>query len=285
MVTPPPLNHIDGHCTKNIWRDSYVQKFSTMDAWNTFHSCAVQHILFCYWWSISHLSLNRKGCWGTTDDFTSFLHFSLFSTTLWDLANSRPIHSLMSSHLFLCLPCLLPPFIVPRKMVLTRPDEHETWPYQCSLHLFIMVRRSLCGPIACWISTRTSLLVTWSLRCVVSCRSTSLPWLACFFGALLLGSMIHKHTRRWMWLGSASSVSWNWEKYSCQSKLVSTLSMLLLSVYPGEYLRLGTLISYNWQSHGLYVMTQLVALDMLSVISVGVWLVCCSPSAIYNLWL
>ena len=57
-----------------------------------------------------HLSLNHEGRWGTTDDFTtSFLHFSLFSTALWDLLNSRPVHSLMlSSHLFLCLPCLFP---------------------------------------------------------------------------------------------------------------------------------------------------------------------------------
>ena len=53
----------------------------------------------------SHLSLNREGRWGTTDDFaTSFLHFSLFSTALWDLANSRPDYSLMlSSHLIFCL--------------------------------------------------------------------------------------------------------------------------------------------------------------------------------------
>ena len=80
-----------------------------------------------------HLSLNREGCWDATDDFTpSFLHFSVFSTALWDLANSRPGHSLMlSSHLFLCLPCLLPPFTVPCKMVLA-PDlmngrhEHTT---------------------------------------------------------------------------------------------------------------------------------------------------------------
>ena len=33
--------------------------------------------------------------------------FPLFSTVLLDLPNSRPVHSLMlSSHLFLCLPCL-----------------------------------------------------------------------------------------------------------------------------------------------------------------------------------
>ena len=96
------------------------------------------------------LSLNREGCWGTTDDFaTSFLHFSLFSTALWDLANSKPVYFLMlSSHLFLCLPCLFPRFTVPCKMVLARPDERETRPYHCSLRLFTMVRSS-CGPIAC----------------------------------------------------------------------------------------------------------------------------------------
>ena len=56
-----------------------------------------------------------------------FSIFSLFSTALWDLANSRPVHSLMlSSHLFLCPLCLLPPFTVPCKMVLARPAERET---------------------------------------------------------------------------------------------------------------------------------------------------------------
>ena len=112
----------------------------------------------------SHLSPNREGRWGTTDDFaTSFLHFSLFFTALWDLANSRPVHSLMSSHLFLCLPCLLPPFTVSCKMVLARADEQETYPYHCSLYLFTVVRRSSSGLIACWILAWTSLLVTWSL--------------------------------------------------------------------------------------------------------------------------
>ena len=69
-----------------------------------------------------HLFLNRGGRWGT-----SFLHFSLFSTALWDSANSRPVHSLaLSSHLFVCLPCLLPPFTVPCKMVLDKSDGRET---------------------------------------------------------------------------------------------------------------------------------------------------------------
>ena len=75
-----------------------------------------------------HQSLNREGRWGTKDDFaTRFLHFPLLSTAIWDLANSRPVCSLMlSSHLFLCLPCLPPPFAVPCKMVLARPGERET---------------------------------------------------------------------------------------------------------------------------------------------------------------
>ena len=90
-----------------------------------------------------HLSLNGKGCWGTTDDFTTnFLHFFLFSTALWDLANSSPVHSLMlSSHLFFCLPFLLPPFTVPCKMVLVKPDERETCPYHFGLRLFPMIRQ------------------------------------------------------------------------------------------------------------------------------------------------
>ena len=49
---------------------------------------------------------------------------------------------LMSSHLFLCPPCLLPPFTVPCKMVLARPDKWETWPYHCSM-LFLRSSGSL----------------------------------------------------------------------------------------------------------------------------------------------
>ena len=118
------------------------------------------------------LSLNREGRWGTTDDFTaSFLHFSLFSSALWDLANSRPVHSLiLSSHFFFCLLCNRLPFTMPCKMVLARPDERETCLYICSLRLFTMVRRS-CGPISCWILARTLSLVTrylYEMRSILS---------------------------------------------------------------------------------------------------------------------
>ena len=70
---------------------------------------------------------------------------------------------MLSSHLFLCPPCLLPPFTVACKIVFGRPDERETCPYYFSLRLFTMVRMSSCGPIACWIFARNSSLVTWSL--------------------------------------------------------------------------------------------------------------------------
>ena len=85
----------------------------------------------------SHLSLDREGRLSTTDDFAaSFLYFLLLSTALWDLVNSKPVHSLMfSSHLFLCLTCLLPSFTVPCKMLLARPDERETYSHHCSLCL------------------------------------------------------------------------------------------------------------------------------------------------------
>ena len=113
-----------------------------------------------------HLSLNREGRLGTTDDFTtSFLHFPLFFTALWDLANCRPVHSLMLSSHTSCSVCLV---FFPLSLCLARwfwPDlmngshDHTT----ASLHLFTIVRRSSCGSIPCWIVARTSSLVTWSL--------------------------------------------------------------------------------------------------------------------------
>ena len=63
-----------------------------------------------------HLSLNNRGRWGTADDFTtSFLHLSLFSIALWDLVNSRPVHSLMFPSFFsVCL------FFFPLSLCLAR---------------------------------------------------------------------------------------------------------------------------------------------------------------------
>ena len=81
--------------------------------------CAIKIPNLCHH---HHLSLN-----GDDVETPQIIPQSVSSTALWDLANSRPVHSLMlSSHLFLCLPCLIPPFTVLCKMVLARPDERET---------------------------------------------------------------------------------------------------------------------------------------------------------------
>ena len=53
-----------------------------------------------------------------------------------------------------------------------------------------------------------TVLLVGNHRCVVSCGSASFPWLVFFFGALLWGSTIHKHTGRWVWQGSVSAGSW-----------------------------------------------------------------------------
>ena len=87
------------------------------------------------------------------------------------------------------------------------------------------------------------------MRCVVSCGRTSFPWLVFFFDDLLWGSMIHKHTGRWMWQGSASVLT-----------LILKLREVLLSFQTGFNLinaavvcailesisRLEHFISYNW---------------------------------------
>ena len=92
-----------------------------------------------------HLSLNHEGRWGTTDDFTtSFFQFSLFFIALWNLANSRPVHSLMLSFTSSSVCLVFFPFLaMPCKMVLARPDEWVTCSYHSSLHLCAMVRSSL----------------------------------------------------------------------------------------------------------------------------------------------
>ena len=134
----------------------------------------------------SHLlyPLTVRCRWGTTDDFTtSFLHFSLFSIALWDLANSRPVHSLMlSSHLFLCLPCLLPPFTVPCKMVLARPDEQETssftlflcWPWAVGAGAPLVQPKTGIPPDHRWTVKRTIGATSRQMKygCEVLCRNS-----------------------------------------------------------------------------------------------------------------
>ena len=92
------------------------------------------------------------------------------SIALWGLSIFRPLHSLMlSSHLFFCLPCLLPLFTVLCEVVLVRPDERDTCSYRFNVSLFTMVRRSSCGPTACWILFRLE------ATCVVTYSQSDFP--------------------------------------------------------------------------------------------------------------
>ena len=76
------------------------------------------------------------------------------------------------------------------------------------------------------------------MRCVVSCGSTSCAWLVFFYGALVWGSIIHKHTGRWMWQGSA------WLSYSKTSVSVSVSQWMV-----------GYLIDNHVKDDHYYLMT------------------------------
>ena len=93
-----------------------------------------------------HLSLNREGHWGTSDDFkTSFP--PVFSVLHCPPGPSRPVHSLMlSSHLF--LPCLLPPFTVPYYLMNRRHVHTTTHVCVCLnryLHIIIYLQHFKIG--------------------------------------------------------------------------------------------------------------------------------------------
>ena len=103
--------------------------------------------------------------WGTTDDLaTSSLHSSRLSAFLMAAPSVKPVHSgMLSSHLFFCLPRLLPPWTVPCMIVFASPDDLVMCPYHLSLRCLTVVRRSSWGPMACRVLFRTSSLEMWSL--------------------------------------------------------------------------------------------------------------------------
>ena len=91
-----------------------------------------------------HLSLSLVDRWGTKDDrATTVLHSSLFSAFRRASPNFNPVHSVpLSSHLFFCLPHLLPPCTVPCRIIFASPVDLVLCPYHLSLRFFTVVRRS-----------------------------------------------------------------------------------------------------------------------------------------------
>ena len=157
-----------------------------------------------------------RGYWGTTDDFsTSFLHFSLFSTALWDLVNSRPVHFLMlSSKLFFCLACPLPPFTVPFtcKMVLARRNEWETCPcYSVSFSPPALFER-LC---ATWTVIKTCDLMTCVSVALVNLGS----WLGIKYQSI---SILLLFATNYSLVIYSLSSAWRhqWPTFCCRHKLV-----------------------------------------------------------------
>ena len=103
--------------------------------------------------------------WGATDDLaTSSLHSSRLSAFLVAAPSVMPVHSgMLSSHLFFCLPHLLPPCTVPCWIVLASTEDLVMWSYHFSLRRFTVVKRSSWVPMACRVLFRTSSLEMWSL--------------------------------------------------------------------------------------------------------------------------
>ena len=92
-----------------------------------------------------HLSLSLVDRRGTKDDQeATFLHPSLVSAFRRASPNFRPVHfAMLSSHLFFCLPFLLPPCTVPWRIVFASPVDPVVCPYHLNLCFFTVVRRSL----------------------------------------------------------------------------------------------------------------------------------------------
>ena len=90
-----------------------------------------------------HLSLSLVDRWGTKDDRATVLHSSLFSAFRRASPNFDPVHSVtLSSHLFFCLPLLLPPCTAPCRIIFASPVDLVLCPYHLSLRFFTVVRRS-----------------------------------------------------------------------------------------------------------------------------------------------
>ena len=75
-----------------------------------------------------------------------------------------PVHSgMLSSHLFFCLPRLLPSCTVSSRIVLASPVDLVTCSYHFSLRRFTVVKMSSWSPMACRVLFHSSSFEMWSL--------------------------------------------------------------------------------------------------------------------------
>ena len=121
--------------------------------------CQTNHYLFL---SPTHSSRSLNDRWGFKDNrITTFLHSSLSSAFRRASSNPNLVHSdMLSSHLFSCLPFLLPPCTVPCRIIFASPVDLFMYPYHINLRFLSVVIRSLYGPIACLLLFLTSSFVT-----------------------------------------------------------------------------------------------------------------------------
>ena len=112
--------------------------------------------------SITRSSRSLNDRWGFKDNrATTFHHSSLSSAFQMASSNPYPVHSdILSSHLFFCLPFLLPPCTVPCRIIFASPVDLVMCPYHLNLSFLTLVIRSSYGPIPCLIVFLTSSFVT-----------------------------------------------------------------------------------------------------------------------------
>ena len=130
------LNREEGHANRKLM-SIFLEKTRKGHCQSDQHYwcyCLLLHHLHHHL-SLTHRGLLRCQTWlhNQFPSFFSVLHCPLGLGKL----QACPFPDFVCPPLFCCcLPCLLPPFNVPCKTVLARPDERETCPYHCSLHLF-----------------------------------------------------------------------------------------------------------------------------------------------------
>ena len=89
--------------------------------------------------SLTDSSRSLNDCWGIRDDrATTFLHSSLSSAFRRASPNPNPIRSdILYSHFFFCLPFLLPPCILPCRIIFASPVDLVMCPYHLNLRFLI----------------------------------------------------------------------------------------------------------------------------------------------------